>query len=59
MVRVLLISTLALHLTNRYGQVHGVSGLYVADNSILPSIGTLTTVALSIRVADYILSQFD
>jgi choline dehydrogenase-like flavoprotein len=44
--------------TNRYGQIHGVSGLYAADNSILPSIGaanpTLTTVALSTRVADYI-----
>jgi choline dehydrogenase-like flavoprotein len=44
--------------TNRYGQIHGISGLYVADNSMLPSLGaanpTLTTVALSVRVADYI-----
>ncbi|WP_235548768.1 GMC oxidoreductase [Paenibacillus sp. Soil522] len=44
--------------TNRYGQVHGVSGLYIADNSISPSLGsenpTLTTVALSLRTADHI-----
>jgi choline dehydrogenase-like flavoprotein len=47
--------------TNRYGQVHGISGLYVADNSILPFIGsgnpTLTTVALAIRTADHIATQ--
>jgi choline dehydrogenase-like flavoprotein len=47
--------------TNRYGQVHGVAGLYVADNSIFPSMGaanpTLTTVALAIRTADYIVKQ--
>lgn len=45
--------------TNKYGQIHGISGLYVADNSVLPSIGatnpTLTTIALAIRTADYIL----
>ncbi|RBW68844.1 GMC family oxidoreductase [Bacillus taeanensis] len=45
---------------NRFGQIHGVPGLYVADNSMLPSIGatnpTLTTVALSIRTADYIIN---
>lgn len=44
--------------TNEYGQVFGVAGLYVADNSVLPTIGatnpTLTTVALAIRTADYI-----
>jgi choline dehydrogenase-like flavoprotein len=43
--------------TNRYGQIHNVRGLFVADNSLLPSSGvnpTLTTVALSIRTADYI-----
>ncbi|MDQ8739463.1 GMC family oxidoreductase [Paenibacillus sp. LHD-38] len=44
--------------TNRYGQVHGIQGLYVADNSVFPSVGatnpTLTTVALAIRTADYI-----
>lgn len=48
--------------SNRYGQIHGVSGLYVADNSVLPSIGaanpTLTTVALAIRTADYIIEQW-
>lgn len=44
--------------TNLYGKVHGISGLYVADNSVLPFIGsgnpTLTTVALAIRTADHI-----
>jgi choline dehydrogenase-like flavoprotein len=44
--------------TDRYGQVHGITGLYVADNSVLPFIGsenpTLTTVALAIRTADHI-----
>jgi choline dehydrogenase-like flavoprotein len=43
--------------TNRYGQIHNIRGLFVADNSLLPSSGvnpTLTTVALSIRTADYI-----
>jgi choline dehydrogenase-like flavoprotein len=43
---------------NRYGEVFGVSGLYVADNSVIPTSGaanpTLTTVALAIRTADYI-----
>ncbi|MBD1379388.1 GMC oxidoreductase [Metabacillus arenae] len=47
--------------TNRFGQVHSMSGLYVADNSILPNTGaanpTLTTVALAIRTADYIARQ--
>jgi choline dehydrogenase-like flavoprotein len=46
---------------NQYGQIHGISGLYVADNSVLPSLGanpTLTTVALAIRTADYIIQQF-
>lgn len=43
--------------TNRYGQIHGVNGLYVADNSVLPSVGTanvtLTTVALAICRANF------
>jgi choline dehydrogenase-like flavoprotein len=47
--------------TNSFGQIHGVSGLYVADNSIIPTSGTanptLTTVALAIRTADYIVQQ--
>lgn len=47
--------------TNPYGQIHGVEGLFIADNSVLPSIGasnpTLSTVALAIRTADYIVSQ--
>ncbi len=46
---------------NRYGQVHGVSGLYVADNSVFPTSGVanpmLTTVALAIRTADYVIEQ--
>lgn len=44
--------------TDRNGQIHGIPGLYIADNSILPSMGasnpTLTTIALAIRTADYI-----
>lgn len=44
--------------TNPFGEVFGVSGLFVADNSVLPPIGasnpTLTTIALAIRTADYI-----
>lgn len=47
--------------TNRYGQVHGVPGLYVADKSVLPTTGapnpTLTTAALAIRTADYIVEK--
>lgn len=47
--------------TNQYGQIHGVKGLYVADNSIIPTSGTanptLSTVALAIRTADYIARQ--
>lgn len=43
---------------NRYGEVFGISGLFVADNSVVPNTGaanpTLTTVALAIRTADYI-----
>ncbi|MNQ84932.1 Paromamine 6'-oxidase [compost metagenome] len=45
--------------TNRYGQIHGISGLYIADGSVLPSIGatntTLSIMALAIRTADYII----
>jgi len=51
----------ATSVVNRYGQVHGISGLYVADNSVLPSLGaanpTLTTIALAIRTADYIIRK--
>ncbi|MDQ0114528.1 GMC oxidoreductase [Paenibacillus harenae] len=51
----------ALGATNRYGEVFGMSGLFVADNSVLPPIGaanpTLTTVALAIRTADYLTSR--
>jgi len=47
--------------TDPYGQIHGVSGLYVADNSVMPSNGTanptLTTVALAIRTADHLIRQ--
>lgn len=48
--------------TDRFGEVFGVSGLFVADNSVLPTLPaagpTLTTVALAIRTADYISRRF-
>ncbi|MEW9702309.1 GMC oxidoreductase [Paenibacillus sp. SI8] len=44
--------------TNPFGQIHNMPGLFVADNSVLPSTGgaspTLSTIALAIRTADYI-----
>lgn len=44
--------------TNRYGEIHGVPGLYVADNSVIPVLAaanpTNSTVALAIRTADHI-----
>lgn len=44
--------------TNPVGQIHGIEGLYVADNSVLPlnsgANPTLTTIALAIRTADHI-----
>lgn len=47
--------------TNTEGEIHGISGLYVADNSIipiLPAVGPiLTTTALSMRVADIIVRK--
>ncbi|CCC86184.1 glucose-methanol-choline oxidoreductase (plasmid) [Paenibacillus polymyxa M1] len=47
---------------NPYGEIFGVSGLFIADNSMLPSMSaanpTLTTIALSIRTADHIIRQF-
>jgi gluconate 5-dehydrogenase len=47
---------------NRYGQIYGNSGLYAADNSILPSAAavnpTLTTIALAIRVGDHIYKTY-
>lgn len=50
-----------MSVTNLYGQVHGVSGLFVADNSVLTTSGTanptLSTIALAIRTADYISEQ--
>jgi choline dehydrogenase-like flavoprotein len=46
---------------DRNGQIHGISGLYVADNSALPDTGaenqTLTTIALAIRTADHIVRR--
>lgn len=48
---------------NPYGQIHNISGLYVADNSILPHSGaanpTLTTVAVAIRTADHIVQLME
>lgn len=47
--------------TNRHGQVHGVQGLYVADNSVLPTLTAagpvISNVALAIRLADHIVRQ--
>ena len=47
--------------TNRFGEVFGVNGLFVADNSVLPPIGasnpTLSMVALAIRTADFIITK--
>lgn len=46
---------------NPYGQIHGISGLYVADSSMIPTSGAanpfLSIAALSIRTADYIIEQ--
>lgn len=46
---------------NRDGQIHGVRGLYVADNSALPSLTAsgpvLSNTALAIRVTDHIVRQ--
>lgn len=47
---------------NPYGEIFGVSSLFVADNSMVPSMSaanpTLTTIALAIRMADHIVRQF-
>ncbi|MGJ9458450.1 GMC oxidoreductase [Oceanobacillus sp. CF4.6] len=47
--------------TNRHGQIHGVQGLYVADNSALPTLTAagpvISNVALAIRLADHIVRQ--
>ncbi|MCA0756467.1 GMC family oxidoreductase N-terminal domain-containing protein [Paenibacillus sp. N4] len=44
--------------TNRFGQIHGIDGLFVADASVIPGSGAadpvLTVTALAIRTADYI-----
>jgi len=44
--------------TNEFGQVHGISNLYVADASLFPCVGIanpmLTITALAYRVADHI-----
>ena len=44
------------------GQVHGVSGLFVAGSSVFPTAGyvnpTLTIVALAIRLADHLAATF-
>lgn len=51
----------ATSVTNRFGQVHDISGLYIADNSVVnlssPANPTLTTIALAMRTADYISEQ--
>ncbi|WP_332692592.1 GMC family oxidoreductase [Halalkalibacter lacteus] len=51
----------ATSVTNEFGQVHGMSNLFVADNSILPFMGganpTLTTIAVAMRTADFIVKN--
>ncbi len=46
---------------DRHSQVHNVQGLYVADNSVLPTLTaagpTLTGSALAIRLADHLARQ--
>jgi choline dehydrogenase-like flavoprotein len=47
--------------TNRQGQIHSVQGLYVADNSVLPTLTAagpvLSNTALAIRLADHLVRQ--
>ncbi|MFJ8513195.1 GMC family oxidoreductase [Lysinibacillus xylanilyticus] len=47
--------------TNSYEEIHGVSGLYVADNIVIPFLSaanpTNSTVALAIRMADNIIRR--
>jgi len=47
--------------TNEFGQVHGISNLFVADASVFPCVGIanpmLTITALAYRVADHIAKQ--
>ena len=47
--------------TNPHGQIHGVQGLFVADNSVLPTLTAagpvLSSSALAIRLADHIVRQ--
>ncbi|WP_332692587.1 GMC family oxidoreductase [Halalkalibacter lacteus] len=51
----------ATSVTNQFGQVHSMSNLFVADNSILPFMGganpTLTTIAVAMRTADFIVEK--
>jgi choline dehydrogenase-like flavoprotein len=48
---------------DKYGKVHGISGLYIADKSVLPTVGganpTLTVIALAIRTANHIVDSFN
>lgn len=47
--------------TNRNGQIHGIQRLFVADNSVLPTLTAagpvLSNTALAIRLADHIVRQ--
>lgn len=47
--------------TDQNAQVHGIPGLYIADNSVLPTLAaanpTLSTVAIAFRLADHIVRQ--
>ncbi|MFJ8235260.1 GMC oxidoreductase [Ureibacillus sp. NPDC094379] len=43
------------------GKIHGLQGLFVADNSVLPTAtatgAVLTSTALAIRLADHLVRQ--
>lgn len=47
--------------TNKYGQVHNIEGLFIADNSVLRHTGatnpTMTMMALAFRTAEYIVGK--
>ncbi|WP_113920699.1 GMC oxidoreductase [Alkalibaculum bacchi] len=47
--------------SNQHSQIHGVPGLFVSDNSALPTLtatgAILSNIALSMRLADHIVRE--